>query len=434
MRSSGAEREVQAISRRTVVALLDQAIVSIASFVALVMIGRVCGAKALGDYTLGITVVIFASAVHEALVSSPYTILGASRNPDERRRFASGMLWLNSVLSLGFVGLIVLTGWVAGLASNDLVSGSSAWLLLFVVPFTLLRELGRRFSYAHLNPGAALALDTGTAVLHVGSMLALAASGCLSATTGLVSLAFACGICGILWLGSHRSIFSMQIAETLTDVRDALRLGWWILAARVVSVFHGQVLFWILALRFGSESTGLFSAGMSIANLANPFVQGLAILIGPQASNTYVQQGLQGLRRLIGVTLFVTVIAMSIYWLVITLGAGWLMQIFYKTLYPEGHAMVVSLLALNMLFVAMRVCGHNGLTIIGRTSISLWINMISLFVTIALAIPMTGNSSSIVASIALLGGNVIGSILQLSAFYRASTSKMCVKQQNASSN
>src|SRR4051794_27056330 len=74
------------------VALADQAIVSGASFVTTLVVGRVGGAEELGVYSLGFTLLVLALSFQDALVSSPYTVYSYRLESEDRARFAGSAL------------------------------------------------------------------------------------------------------------------------------------------------------------------------------------------------------------------------------------------------------------------------------------------------------------------------------------------------------
>ena len=79
-------------SVETLLALADQGIVSFASFVTTILIGRLCGTQELGVYTLAISIAFFFVAVQDSLVTMPYTVYGNRLQGHARRRYAGSML------------------------------------------------------------------------------------------------------------------------------------------------------------------------------------------------------------------------------------------------------------------------------------------------------------------------------------------------------
>src|SRR5688572_11745385 len=56
------------------IALMDQAVVSGANFLTSVLVGRWCGLAELGAFALGCTVLVYALALQESFIASPYVV------------------------------------------------------------------------------------------------------------------------------------------------------------------------------------------------------------------------------------------------------------------------------------------------------------------------------------------------------------------------
>ena len=95
---------------------VDQGFVSLASFVAAAIVGRVCGSVELGIYTLAVRIFWLAAGIPNALVWMPYTARSPRLNED-RRAFFLGSATVHlaciatvSCLALALVGVLPLLG------------------------------------------------------------------------------------------------------------------------------------------------------------------------------------------------------------------------------------------------------------------------------------------------------------------------------------
>src|SRR3954471_14828370 len=59
-----------------IAALVDQALVSGTRFLTTIIIGRYCGAADLGTYSLAFSLLILGGCFQEAIVTTPYAVLG----------------------------------------------------------------------------------------------------------------------------------------------------------------------------------------------------------------------------------------------------------------------------------------------------------------------------------------------------------------------
>ena len=99
---SGTRAKPRAISydlfSSSALALLDQAVVSGANFTIAVLVGRLCGLAELGAFALGGTILVFAAAVQEALIASPYTVFVQRLDGRTRGLYARSVLQQSGLL------------------------------------------------------------------------------------------------------------------------------------------------------------------------------------------------------------------------------------------------------------------------------------------------------------------------------------------------
>jgi hypothetical protein len=195
------------VSASHLLAWADQAIVSAASFVALIMIGRFTDARQLGIYALGNSVLAMLLWTQESLITRPYTIQldRAVGTPAEHAFHALALNVLLSVAAMFLLGTIGLAAFASDAHPQQILS--------MTVPFVLMREFARRFAFAHLKIGHALTLDVVVALLFVVSLVWLGRTGQLSAATAFLSLAGSCGLACLAWLYLARRQFALRLAH-----------------------------------------------------------------------------------------------------------------------------------------------------------------------------------------------------------------------------
>ena len=143
----------------------DQAVVSLASFAATVIVGRVCGREELGVFVLATTTFWLFAGIPNALTWTPFTSR-APRMSAARRAAYSGSITIHTILLtlvliavFGFAGLLP-SGWF----------GEGRWfstMCLALVPFTALmtlREHVRRICMSQVAARDLLLLDAPIAV------------------------------------------------------------------------------------------------------------------------------------------------------------------------------------------------------------------------------------------------------------------------------
>src|SRR5262245_2862651 len=200
-----------------VAAWVDQAIVSAASFGALVMLGRATDSSQLGVYVVTISMLALVIAIQESLITRPYSIQFA-RLSGIPAAHAFSILVLSLLLSAATVGLLC----TAALALSAIGANSNvtavAWGLASTVPFVLMREFARRFALAHLKLPHVLAIDSAVAAFHLGLLCLLSWTAHLSALAALFSFGISCAIGGLGWLYAARREFGFRFDQLRTTL------------------------------------------------------------------------------------------------------------------------------------------------------------------------------------------------------------------------
>ena len=96
------------LDTNSLLALVDQAIVSAMSLIASIIVGRYCGANGLGIYSLAISFVVLMVGFHTAIVSAPYTVFRTRIDSADEKSFAgSSMVSSAIVILLGSTLLLI---------------------------------------------------------------------------------------------------------------------------------------------------------------------------------------------------------------------------------------------------------------------------------------------------------------------------------------
>ena len=157
------------------------------------------------------------------------------------------------------------------------------------IPPVLLREFGRRYSFAHLLTSQALIVDAAVTVSLIAILVGLAWAGHLKAFTAVLTLGFACGSCALTWLLFKRRAFDFDRKNAALTIRSSFELGKWLLLSQLALQMQGYATHWITMLAAGAVATGLYSACLSIVALANPFLFGYFNILTPRFVRVFKQ-------------------------------------------------------------------------------------------------------------------------------------------------
>jgi O-antigen/teichoic acid export membrane protein len=358
-RPAGRGRACYAAFRRIlagshVVSLTDQALVSAASFLALIMIGRWGGPSQLGAYAIGGSVLALMIAAQEALVTRPYAIQ-LHRPPGTPAEHAFGSLLFSFLLSAaGSLGLGAVALAMIGFdAHRDLVAICA--VLAAVIPFILLREFARRFAFAHLRTRNALRIDLAAAALNIAALGWLGWTGRLSAVTAFAATGISCAICTVAWLCLARGQFAFRFAKAGATVKQSWAMGKWLLSGQLALQAQGYMTYWLSLVVAGAAVTGVYAACMSIVSFANPLLFGFFNILTPRSVQALRNGGGSGLRRQAAFDALLLLAAMSVFCLVIFVAGEPAMRLLFPAMAYEGIGRILEVLALAALASAVGV-------------------------------------------------------------------------------
>src|SRR3979411_1853482 len=191
-------RLLRFVSGVHVLALTDQAVVSAASFLTMVIIGRATDPSQLGAYAIAISVLASCFTIQGSLITLPYSIQ-RHRPLGTPAEHAGSSLAHSALLSAAATIALMLTalGLFALGAQPELTA--MTWALAGVMPFALFPEFCRRFHFTHLHMDRALMLDVAVAAIQLSVLGWLGWTGRLSAVTACGAIGASCGVAAVGW-------------------------------------------------------------------------------------------------------------------------------------------------------------------------------------------------------------------------------------------
>ena len=284
------------VSREHVLSLADQAVVSATGFLTTLLIARWSDSFQLGIYALGLSVLVSVVGLQESLILQPYLIqrFYPEGTPAER---AGASLALSILFSAASVLMLIVAAfgllvWGAGQETVIL-----AWVIAGIVPFALTRDFARRFAFAHLDTRRVLLLDFAAAIIQLGTLGWLGASGRMSATSACAALGAGCAFPTAIWLYHARVEFAVRLRQVQMAFKQTWALGKWLLIGRITVQVQGYITYWLAAALGGAAITGVYAACMSIIGFANPLMIGLTNVIMPKSVLAWKHEGGPGLLR-----------------------------------------------------------------------------------------------------------------------------------------
>lgn len=389
--------------------------VSGVSFVTTVLVSHWTSPRELGLYAIGISMLISIVSIQDSLIALPYTI---------QRHLPRGTPTEHAGGSLVQSGLLSALGFIVPLATALVLSACAAapelvamtWALAIVTPFALLRDFGRRYSFAHLQMARALTLDIAVAAIQLIALCWLGWTGRMSPASAYLAIGVACALTGGVWLYHARGNFVVRSDRLTAAIAHGWDLGKWLFAIQITVCVQASIPYWLLAFGAGPTAAGVYAACMSIVLFANPLIIGIGNTLAPKAALALSEGGHTRLRREATQDLLLLGAGMMLFCLAILFFGDDLMSLLYSNEEYADHAPTLFVLALAMLASALGMPATNALLAIERPQVLLGASSVGAGVTVVLVWYLMIEGGLLGAAYGFMTGSVTGALGRWIAF------------------
>jgi len=402
-------------SGKHVLAWADQAVVSATSFLTLIMIARWTDANQLGAYAIGVSVLAVLLATQDSLITRPYAIqLYRPLGTPAEHAFSS--LLLSFLLSA--MGMLVLSAAALALSAFGAPRESAeiTWALAGTIPFVLIREFARRFSFAHFKMFQALMVDVVVAALNVVLLGWLGWAGQLSAVTAFGAVGVSCAIGAIGWLYLARSEFAFRVGQVRATLKQSWVLGKWLFSGQLALQTQGYMTYWLSMVIAGAAVTGIYAACTSIVAFANPLLFGFFNILIPKSVRALRIEGGAGLRRQAAWDSLLLAAVMSLFCVLILVVGEEVMEFLYPGAEFKGHGQILAVLAFASLAAAIGAPASIALASAERARAGANVTAATAVLNVILVWWLMTNWGLLGAAYALLISEVVGNLGRWIAF------------------
>jgi O-antigen/teichoic acid export membrane protein len=410
---------------RVIIALFDQGIVSVATYLTGVLVSR-ASPEGFGFYTLVFTLWVFGGEAHNSLVSTPQMLRLPHLHDDARRRFNGSLLLHQFALSGALVGALLCASAVlyamshatgqASLANHGLVTLLAA---ISLGPIAL-RNFARNSCFAVRDATSALTLDLGVSVVQLGGVAMLWAHGSLHRWWLAVLIVAAANLfSSLLWLAMSRRNFAPQLREAFADLRRNWRVSRYIFISSMLWVGGMYLYPWLIAHYAGAAAVGVWGACFALANLGNPLVMGIQNVMGPAIAHAHADRDAAGFRAYVWRSSLIFIAIVLPACVVMAILAERLLVLLNGGVYA-GNGRVTAILAFTMFLQGVSFPTSRGLFSLGRAGLDMAANIGPLVVLAVLGAWLVGSYGVLGAAISLIVAQFVGSATRVVAFLRAS--------------
>jgi len=290
-------------AREGYLAAMDQGLISVANFLATLILARLVSPTELGVYGVGFTSLRLVRSVQEGLTIQPMNTFGAAMDGDSFKRYATSTSLIQVGMAVASSAAVALGGWALTALGND-TAGPALFSLWFVFLFWQLQEYIRRILYTRGHVFQA-ALNTALAnTVRVGILIALASRDRLSGAAGLNAIAWGSLAALLPGLWQTRAYWTRHFENLVETWKKNWNFGRWLLG--------GTLSNWIAVEFYPVLTAGMISfaaagAYRALQNLVAPvhiLLRATDTFLTPRAARQYQENenGLSTLKRTLRLT------------------------------------------------------------------------------------------------------------------------------------
>ena len=314
----------------------DQALVSLTSFLMMVLLARALTPDDFGAFVLIYGALLLANALQSGLFTQPHNVLGSSLSADAYVRYTSTTMVSQSAFTAALVG-VVLTGSLVAY----ILGWAAAVLLLALAPAVIgwqIQEFFRRVFYTENRVREAFLNDC---ISYGGQILGIVLVWQLGALSGQIALcilaatsALAAIIAAIQLRSRLRLTFDRAVA------RDNWNFGKWLFGANLVQSGRIQLHLIMIGSLISVTSAGLYRAVQNLVAPTHIMMNAIRSIAMPQAAAIYAREGLPAMRRYYLRVGILGLIPIVLYLVAVSVGASWILHLLYDGQY-DGYAWLV---------------------------------------------------------------------------------------------
>jgi O-antigen/teichoic acid export membrane protein len=295
---------------------VDQALISAASFVTLILIARAVTPANFGLFSIALSFIYIETTLVAAIFNQPFAVISASRQNGEYRFYVTSVFIAHALLGLTVALAILIVGACASILDLD-----SASLILVLAPAVVawqFQEFFRVVLYVEDRLPSAVFNDL---VSYGGQLLLViyaTQNDLLSPQAAVIIITASCGIAALLGLLAIRHSITPAVTRSKfqADSAENWEFSRWTLGSSALTIFSTYTLPFVLAFFSGPAAAGVMRVMTATMGPTHILLRGMQASFGPLAARVFESDGPIGLRALIRRIFFLITPLMAVYCLV----------------------------------------------------------------------------------------------------------------------
>jgi len=283
-------RESRRWIREGIAAVVDQGLMSGSNFALSILLARWLTPEHYGAYAVALSIFLFVSTVHQALLLEPMSVLATSEYSSRRREYTGAMLWFHAGFSVLVLIVFGAGAWLAASAGAQNL-GSALLGLALGAPGILLLWLARMACYVERAPAMAASGATLYSVVLLSGAWVLVRVGTMSVASVFALMGGVAAVVAAALLAKIRPSLKTTRALIENTANRHWAYGRWALGSSLVIWVPGNIFYFLTSAFVGIDSAGAFRALMNLTFPVTHTASALSMLFQPQLSRTASASG-----------------------------------------------------------------------------------------------------------------------------------------------
>ena len=283
-------------AREGYLAAIDQGVISLANFLATIILARNISPTELGVYGVGFISLRLVRSVQEGLIIQPINVYGASMDQAGFRRYATSTGILQVLLATAAALSVAVCGYILTILGND-TAGPALFSLWLAFLWWQLQEYLRRLLYTRGAVSNAVINTVLANAVRLAIMLIWARQGRLSGTAGLEAIAWGSLAALIPSMWFTRSYWSRHYLS----LRETWQINWnfgrWAMGGTIANWVAVEFYPILTASLISFAAAGAYRALQNLVAPIHMLLRATDTFLTPRAANVFEKDGQRALER-----------------------------------------------------------------------------------------------------------------------------------------
>lgn len=389
--------------------LSDQVVHSGTTFLTGVLVGRLLSVGEFGQFSLGLTLMVFSMVLQDNCLATPYTYRFHHSGADKHAIMRAGALIQSFMLSI-FCSVLLLIAYLFMPKGEEASLYKILLTLAFAMPFLFIRETSRRLYFTEFRILETLKMDILVSTLQVSLIVGIWWFDLIGTASVFAMIALA-SLAGSFWaVARNWREYDFRNADVKGDTMENIRFGRWLMIGSFCHLGSMYAFPWLLYAIAGDETAGSFAACYTLINLLNPLILGFNNFFRPKIMQTYAHHGWEAMHALVMklVKLFFPVAVFIV--LFFAVGGGLLVRLVYGAAFSD-LGLIMGIVGVSVFSVILNAPLQLGILALNRPQINPKFHAVAFASTVCIGIPLMLNYG--------MTGAAIGYSLSVSAGFAA---------------